>query len=128
MSSLLIRLVINAVALLAAAYIVPGIEVTQNVGSLVLVALIFGIVNALIRPIIQFFTCPIYILTLGLFAFVVNALLLLLVDALADQFVGEGALTITGTGFDRFVTALMGSVIITIVSTILSVFLKDNGD
>ena len=128
MSNLILRLVINAVALLAAAYIVPGIGVTNNVASLALVALIFGVVNALIRPIVKALTCPVYVLTLGLFAFIVNALLLLLVASIADQYVGEGALNIAGTGIDRFVTALMGSVIISVVSTILSLFVKDGKD
>ena len=128
MSNLILRLVINTVALVAAAYIVPGIDVTSNVTSLVLVALIFGLVNALIRPIVKALTCPVYALTLGLFAFIVNALLLLFVAYLADQYVGEGALRIAGTGVDRFVTALMGSVIISIVSTVLSLFVKDGKD
>src|SRR5215813_852144 len=91
--SFLVRLVINAVALLVAAWFVPGIylnavtrgQVTANeLVTLVIVALIFGVINAIIRPIVLLFTLPINILTLGLFTFVVNALMLLLTSWIAE--------------------------------------------
>ena len=88
MSKLIIRLVINAVALWVASRIVPGIYVADNVGSLLFVALIFGIINALIKPVIQFFTCPFYVLTLGLFTFIVNALMLLLTSYFSSDRLG----------------------------------------
>jgi putative membrane protein len=119
MSKLLIRLIINAAALWVAVQLVPGIHLGEGpnvaVASLLLVALIFGLINALIKPIVKLVTCPAYILTLGLFTFVVNALMLQLTALLSD-----GTLTV-----DRFWDALFGGIVISIVSTLLSVFVSD---
>lgn len=120
MLKLILRLVINAVALWIAATIVPGIrfggEETLSVISLVIVALIFGLVNAIIRPILVLLTCPFFILTLGLFTFVVNALMLMLTSWLA------------GPRFEvaGFWSALLGSIIISLVSMLLSAFLGES--
>jgi putative membrane protein len=116
MGRLIIRLVINAVALWVASRIVPGIYVPDSLFGLLFVALIFGLVNALIKPIVQFFTCPFYVLTLGLFTFVVNALLLMLTSYLSGE----------RLGIDGFWTAFLGGIVISIVSTLLSVFLSDD--
>lgn len=122
MSKLIIRLVINAAALWVAAQIVPGIHLGEgpnvSVVSLLLVALIFGLVNALIKPIVKLVTCPAYILTLGLFTFIVNALMLQLTAWFSD-----GVLTI-----DRFLDALIGGIVISIVSTLLSLFMIEEDD
>ncbi|MBI3958713.1 MAG: phage holin family protein [Chloroflexi bacterium] len=119
MSKLIIRLVINAAALWVAAQVVPGIHLGEGpevaVTSLLLVALIFGLINALIKPVVKLVTCPAYILTLGLFTFIVNALMLQLTAWLSN-----GALTI-----DRFLDALLGGIVISIVSTLLSIFVAD---
>ncbi len=120
MLKLLLRLIINAIALAVAAAIVPGIqfngEGTQALGSLVVVALIFGLVNAIIKPLLVLVTCPFYILTLGLFTFVVNALMLMLTSWLAGpRFVVSG-----------FWSALLGSIIISLVSMLLSAFLGES--
>jgi putative membrane protein len=80
-----IRLVINAVALYLTASILPGITVSSDVGTLLLVALVFGVLNAVIKPIVKVLTCPLTILTLGLFIFVINALMLLLTSALIND-------------------------------------------
>lgn len=117
MFNLLIRLVINGVALWVAAYLVPGITLTSDVSSILLVAVIFGLINALIKPIIDFFTCPFYVITLGLFTFIVNAVMLLLTSAVS--------------GPERFYvadfwSALLGGVVISIVSMLLSLFLSEN--
>jgi putative membrane protein len=118
MRTFIIRLIINAAALWAAAYILPDrIHITDNAVNLLAVALIFGLVNALIKPIVNALTCSIHFLTLGLFTFVVNALMLMLTSYLSAEFV-ESALQVDG-----FVSALMGGVIISIVSTILSLVL-----
>lgn len=116
MGKLLIRLVINAAALWIASQIVPGFQLADNVGSLFIVALIFGLINALIKPIIQFFTCPFYVLTLGLFTFVVNALLLMLTG-----YVSGGRLSVSD-----FWAAFLGGIVISIISTLLSLFLSDD--
>jgi putative membrane protein len=115
--SLILRLVINAVALLAAAWLVPGIYLRAARGAataddwltLGIVALIFGVVNVIIRPIVLLFTLPLTILTLGLFTFVVNALMLILTSWIA------GAM---GLGFRvaGFWPALLGALIISAVS------------
>ena len=115
MGKLVIRFEINAVALWVASQIVAGIHVAENLSGLLIAALIFGLINALIKPIIQFFTCPFYVLTLGLFTFVVNARLLRLTSYLSD-----GRL-----GVDGFWPAFLGGIVISIVSTLLSVFLSD---
>ena len=115
MSRLLIRLAINALALWIASQVVSGIQIPTDVGGLLLVALLFGVVNALIKPIIDLFTCPFYLLTLGLFTFVVNALLLMLTAWLSG-----GRL-----GVDGFGPAFLGGIVISIVSTLLSLFLSD---
>lgn len=116
MSKLIIRLVINAVALWVASRIVPGIYVADSLGNLFFVALIFGLINALIKPIIRFFTCPFYVLTLGLFTFIVNALMLML-----TSYVTSERLSVSGFG-----AAFLGGIVISIVSTLLSLFLSDD--
>lgn len=121
---LIFRLIINAAALWVAAVIIPGISLGEgsvDVGSLLVVALIFGVVNAVIKPIVAFVTCPAYVITLGLFTFIVNALMLLITGWLANQF---------GLGFqvDGFLPALLGGVIISIVSTVLSIFVSENDE
>ncbi len=118
---LLIRLIINAVALLVAAWLVPGIYLSVARGAtkpddwltLGIVALIFGVVNVIIRPVVLLFTLPLTILTLGLFTFVVNALMLILTSWIAQGI---------GLGFrvDGFVPALLGSLIISVVSFVLN--------
>ena len=118
MSKLIIRLVINAIALWAASRIVPGIYLADNLSSLFLVALIFGLINALIKPIIQFFTCPFYVLTLGLFTFIVNALMLMLTSYLSSD-----RLSVSGFG-----AAFLGGIVISVVSTLLSLFLSDDNN
>jgi putative membrane protein len=87
----IIRLVINAIALYVTASILPGIHIVNNeIGTLLVIALVFGIVNAVIKPIVKILTCPLVILTLGLFIFVINALMLLLTAALVpDRFVAR---------------------------------------
>ena len=117
----LLRLIINAVALLVTAWIVPGIHLgaagphptKHDWATLLIVALIFGFVNALIRPIIIFLSLPLEIITLGLFTFVINAFMLLLTSWIAQGM---------GLGFrvDGFLPALVGALIISVVSFVLS--------
>jgi len=115
MMRLIVRLLINAAALAAAAWAVPGIHY-EGWGALALMALVFGLVNALIRPIVMILSCPLLVLTLGLFTFVVNACMLLLASSLAGMF---------GIAFsvDGFVPAFLGAIIISVVSIILSILL-----
>jgi putative membrane protein len=118
---ILLRLIINAVALLITAWIVPGIHLgaagphptKHDWTTLLIVALIFGVVNAVIRPILILLSLPIEIITLGLFTFVINAFMLLLTSWIAQGM---------GLGFrvDGFLTALVGALIISVVSFALS--------
>lgn len=115
MGKFALRFVISAVALWITAAILDGIELSQDILNLVYVVFIFGLINALVRPIVTLLTCPFYIVTLGLFKFVVNAFMLLLADRLAGQYLQ----------IDGFLTALLASIIISIISTALSMLLMD---
>lgn len=116
MAQLVIRIVINAVALWVADMLVPGLAVAQDIPGLLLVAVVFGLVNAFIKPIVQILSCPLTIITLGLFTLVVNALMLMLTGWLT----GGGVLT------ENFVAALIGALIISVVSTVMSWFLVES--
>lgn len=111
----LLRLLATATALWVAVLIVPGITYTGGVLGLLVVALVFGLVNAIVRPVLKLLTCPLVILTLGLFVFVLNALMLWLTSELALAL---------GIGFDvdGFLAALLGAIIVGIVSTLLNLF------
>ncbi len=115
---LLIRLVINAVALYAATRIVPGLAFDGQWTTLAVVAVIFGVVNALVRPFLEVLTCPLIVLTLGLFTFVINALMLMLTGWIADQL----SLGFHVAGFEA---ALFGALVVTIVSFILNLFVDE---
>ena len=114
----LIRLLINAAALWTATQIVPGVTHTGPWTSLLLVALLFGVLNAVVRPILKLLTCPLIVLTLGLFTFVINALMLWLTSAVSESL---------GLGFhvDGFGSAFLGALVVTVVSVLLSVFVSD---
>ncbi len=115
---LLIRLIVNAVALYVATVLVPGLTFDGHWTTLAVVALIFGLVNALVRPLLELLTCPLILLTLGLFTLVINALMLELTGWVADQF---------GLGFHvaGFVPALIGALVISIVSFLLNLFVSE---
>ncbi len=117
--NLLLRWLASAAAVWVATKLVPGIGYEGGFQTLLVVALILGLVNALVRPLLKFLACGIIALTLGLFLLVINAVLLLLVEALANSF---------GYGFhvDGFVPALLGSVVISVVSYLLSMVLTDD--
>lgn len=108
---LLIRLIINAAALFVVAYFVPGVQVTSIVGAFV-AAIILGIANAIIKPILIVLTLPIEILTLGLFTFIINAVLFWVVGHLGLGLVVHG-----------WWAALWGSIILWLVSWVLSAVL-----
>ncbi len=112
---LLVRWAINAIAIWAAIQLVPGIEHTGSAASLILIALVFGLVNALVRPFLTLLTCPLIILTLGLFVLVINALMLGMTAWLMPT------LTVTG-----FWPAFLGSIIISVVSSFISMLIKDD--
>ncbi|MHB1614435.1 MAG: phage holin family protein [Actinomycetes bacterium] len=118
MNAFLARTGVNALALAAAAWLVQGITLTgatrvRQVLSLLVVAIIFGLVNAVLKPIVRLLTFPLYLLTLGLFTFVVNAGMLLITSALADTL----RLSFHVAGFG---SALAGAVVIFVVSMLAS--------
>ncbi|MGC4788662.1 phage holin family protein [Micromonospora sp. DT178] len=119
----LIRLAITAVALWITTLIVPGVEVSGRSGTttavtLVVVALIFGVVNAVLKPLIKVFGCVFYLLTLGLFALVVNALLFLLTDRIAR------ALDLP-FHVDGFWAAFWGAIVMAVATWLISVVVPD---
>ena len=122
----LIRIVASAVALAVATAVVPGIELTtasltSKVLTLIAVALIFGLVNAILKPIVKIVGCAFYLLTLGLIALVVNALLLWLTSGVA----GKLSLPFHITGFWP---AFWGAIIVGVVGWLLSILIRDPGD
>jgi putative membrane protein len=112
----LLRLVINAAALWVAIQLVDGIEHRGSWWSLLFVALVFGLLNASIRPLLKLLSLPIIILTLGLFIFVINALMLLMTGWVS------GLLNL-GFYVDGFWDAFWGGLIVSIVSVLMSVFM-----
>jgi putative membrane protein len=122
----LIRMLASAAALAVATAVVPGIElttgsVTSKVLTLIAVALIFGLINAFLKPIVKIVGCAFYILTLGLIALVVNALLLWLTSWLADKL--NLPWHITG-----FWPAFWGAIIVSVVGWLLSILIRDRSD
>lgn len=115
MLGLLLRWLILSAAILVAAYLFPGIEVS-GFGTALFAAVVLGVLNALFRPLLILLTLPINILTLGLFTFVINALLLMMTSGVI------GGLVISGFG-----SALLGSLIISLVSSVLNSFINDRG-
>jgi len=120
MTKLLVRLVINALALWVAVKIVPGLSYTGEGSSLFLIALIFGVVNALVRPLLMLLTCPFIILTLGLGILIINGVMLSLTVYLSGPNVLDLGLASTG-----FWATFVGALVISIVSGIMNVFVKD---
>jgi putative membrane protein len=117
---LIIRVLINAVALWAAAQLVSGIQLTSELVPLLVVAAVFGLVNAFIRPIVKLLSLPITVVTLGLFTFVINAAMLGLTAWLASDLLNVG-----DTLVDQAVNTLLGALVISVVSTVLSWVLPD---
>ena len=114
-----IRLLVNAVALWVATQLVPGVTYEGGALPLLGVALLFGVVNAFIRPAAKILTFPLIILTLGIFALVINGLMLWLTSSLSSSL---------GLGFhvSGFWAAFWGALVVSVVSTILSLLTRAN--
>ncbi len=112
---ILIALILNAAALLLTAYIVPGFAV-DNFTTAILAAIVLGVVNTFIKPILGFISTPLTIVTLGLFAFVINAIVLFIVAAI-----------VPGLNIVGWVPAILGAIVLSVVSTILNSVFKDLG-
>jgi len=113
-----IRLLVNAAALWVATQLVPGVTYAGGPLPMLAVALVFGVVNAILRPIAIVLTFPILIVTLGLFTFVINGVMLWLTSSLSDTL---------GLGFhvSGFWAAFWGALVVTVVSWALSMLLRD---
>ena len=121
---LLVRIVVNAVALAVATWLLGGITLTgtsdtERAVSLVLVAAVFGVVNAVVRPVLKLLSLPFIILTLGLLLLVINGLMLLLTGWLSEQL---------GLGFevDGFGTAVLGALVVTVVTWAVELVLPED--
>jgi putative membrane protein len=117
---LILRIVINAVALWVTAQLLPGITLGGSLIGLLVVAVIFGLVNTFIKPIVKLLSLPVTVVTLGLFTLVINAGMLLLTSWLAG-----GYMNFTGNAVENLVTAFVGAIIISVVSLLLDRFLTD---
>lgn len=115
MSGFFVRLLIAALGLWLAQALVPGVEI-HGAGTLLVAALLLGLVNAVVRPLVVILTLPITVVTLGLFLWVVNAMMLSLVAALLDGF------TLSGFG-----SALLGALVVSITGWIASWYVGPSG-
>lgn len=115
MTGLLLRILINMAALWAAVSLVPGIRFGGGFLGLAGVALVFGVLNTFLRPVLKLLTLPFYLLTLGLFTFILNALMLWLTAKMSRSL---------GLDFDvkGFGAAFLGALVVTVVSFALSLF------
>ena len=116
---IIVRIIINAVAIWLTALLLSGFTFSGDFFALIIVAIIFGLVNAFIRPLIKLLTLPLNLLTLGLFTLVINALMLWLTVWLSNS------LDLEGGAFSSFLTAFLAAIIISIISTVLGWFLPD---
>ncbi|MBN2007319.1 MAG: phage holin family protein [Anaerolineae bacterium] len=118
---LLIRWAISALALFAAVWLVPGIHVDDSHGWMVYaaMALILGLVNAILRPVLNLLALPLIVLTVGIFMLVINAATLMIASSLANN------LFHVGFYVDGFWSAFWGSLIVSVVSSILGAIVKD---
>lgn len=115
----ILRLSINIIAILVAVSIVPGLQLEADWWGLAAVAFIFGLINTGIRPLLLLLTLPFVVLTLGFFMLLINALMLYLTSWLAEGF---GIRLV----IESFVSAILGGLVISLVSTLLSVLSGDN--
>lgn len=111
---LILKLAVNAAALWVAARIIDGISLTDDLVTILFIALVFGLINTFVRPLAKLISLPVLIVTLGLFTFVVNAAML-----------GLTAWIMDGLSIDGFGSALLGAVVITIVSWFLNAVIPD---
>jgi putative membrane protein len=120
MAKFFLRWLINAVALYVAVAFVPGIHPqSANYLSFIWLALIFGLLNALLRPLLKILTCPLIILTLGLFTLLINTFLFWLAGIVGTNFH-------VGFTVDGFWPAFLGGLVVTVVSVVLTMIFKDD--
>jgi putative membrane protein len=120
MTKFILRLAINAIALYLAIYFLNGLDLRGSPVSVLWLALIFGFVNALLRPLLKFLTCPLIVLTLGLFTLVINTFLFWLTSVIGQSF-GIAMIIHDPVWWNAF----LGGLVVSIVSVLLTLILKD---
>ena len=120
MTKFILRLAINAIALYLAVLILPGIDLRGSYVSIIWLALIFGLVNALFGPLLKFLTCGLIAITLGLFTLVINAFLFYLTAVIGQAF-DIGLLIADPVWWNSF----LGALVVTVVSVLMTTILKD---
>ena len=120
MTKFILRWVINAIALYLAVWLLPGIDLEGGLISIVWLALILGLINALFAPLLKFLTCPLILLTLGLFTLVINSFLFWLTSVIGQSF-DLGLIINDPVWWNAF----LGGLIVTIVSVAMTMILKD---
>lgn len=123
--NLIIKLVINAAAIWVAAKVIDGISLSEEWLAILLVVVVFALVNAFIKPIINFLSMPAKLLTLGLFTLVINAAMLALTAGLTTGLDIAG-IDADGTLKDGFINAFLGALLVSIVSIVLNRVLTDD--
>jgi putative membrane protein len=121
MTKFILRLAINAIALYLAVWMLPGLDLTGGLMSLLGIALIFGVVNALLGPVLKFLSCGLIVVTLGLFTLVINTFLFWLTSVIS-QFFGLGLIISEPVWWNAF----LGALVVSIVSFIMSMIVKDD--
>lgn len=117
---LLIRWVITSLSLVVAWWLVPGIHVQSNaVTAFAAMAIVLGLVNAVVRPLLKLLSCPLILLTFGLFVLVINGITLWLASAIATTFFHVGFYV------NGFFAAFFGALIVSVVSTILTILVRE---
>lgn len=120
MTKFILHLAINAIALYLAVLILPGINLLSSPASIIGLALIFGLVNALVRPLLKFLTCGLILLTLGLFTLVINTLMFIFTVNIGQWF-GINMVIADPVWWNAF----LGGLIVSVVSVIMTLVLKD---
>ncbi len=118
---LILRLVLNACAIYLAVYLIPGIKLSQSDAwwTYIIFGLVLGLLNGLIKPLIKFLTCPLILLTLGLFNLIINTVLLYAANRVSSIFD-------SGLDIDSFWSALLGAIIISVVNVLFDGLIKDS--
>lgn len=120
MTKFILRWVINGIGLYLAILILPGIDLTSGLVSIIWLALIFGVINALFAPILKFLTCPLILLTLGLFTLVINTFLFWLTSVIGRSFGLEMVIA-----DPVWWNAFLGGLVVSIVSVVMTLIFKD---
>ena len=116
MGYIFLRILVNALAIAIVTRLLPGFEVANNdLGTYIIIGLVFGIVNALVKPIITFLTCSLVLFTLGLFILVINGLMLWMTDPLLP----------TQLRIENFWWAILGGIIISVINMVIEGFIAD---